>query len=256
MGSGTVQAGTTHNVVFVATEHDSVYAFDADSNGGSNASPLWKITLLDTAHGAGSGATTVPNGDVGTDDITPEIGITATPVIDTASNTIYVVGKTKENGNYFQRLHALDITTGAEKSGSPVTLAAQVNGNGNGSSGGVLRFDAKLENNRPGLLLLNGIVYIAFAAHGDQGPYHGWILAYNAANVQQQTSVFCATANGAASGIWMSGAGLAADAINSGRLFVATGNGAFNATPSYNNSMSYGDDLIRLETSGGGMRVS
>ena len=254
MGSGTVQAGTTHNVVFVVTEHDSVYAFDAD-NGGSNASPLWRITLLDSAHGAGSGATPVPNSDVGTDDINPEIGITATPVIDTTTNTIYVVGKTKESGNYFQRLHALDITTGAEKSGSPVTLAAQVNGNGNGSSGGVLRFDAKLENNRAGLLLLNGIVYIAFAAHGDQGPYHGWILAYNAATLQQ-TSVFCATANGAASGIWMSGTGLAADTINSGRLFVATGNGAFNAIPPYNNNMSYGDDIVRLETNGGAMRVS
>ncbi|HSY32396.1 MAG TPA: chitobiase/beta-hexosaminidase C-terminal domain-containing protein [Verrucomicrobiae bacterium] len=255
MGSGTVQAGTTHDVVFVATQHDSVYAFDADSNGGSNASPLWKITLLDSAHGAGSGATTVPNGDVGTDDINPEIGITATPVIDTNSNTIYVVGKTKESGNYYQRLHALDITTGAEKSGSPVTLSAQVNGNGNGSSGGVLRWDAKLENNRPGLLLLNGTVYVAFAAHGDQGPYHGWILAYNAATLQQ-TSVFCPTANGAASGIWMSGAGLAADTINSGRLFVATGNGAFNATAPYNNGMSYGDDLIRIETSSGAMKVS
>ncbi len=255
MGSGTVQAGSTHNVVFVATQHDSVYAFDADSNGGSNASPLWKITLLDSLHGAGWGATTVPSGDVGTDDINPEIGITATPVIDTNTNTLYVVGKTKENGNYFQRLHALDITTGAEKSGSPVTLSAQVNGNGNGSSGGVLRWDAKLENNRAGLLLLNGTVYIAFAAHGDQGPYHGWILAYNAATLQQ-TSVFCPTANGAASGIWMSGAGLAADTINSGRLFVATGNGAFNATAPYNNSMSYGDDLIRIETSSGAMRVS
>jgi hypothetical protein len=255
MGSGTVQAGTTHNVVFVATEHDSVYAFDADSNGGSNASPLWKITLLDSAHGAGSGATTVPSGDLGTDDIDPEIGITATPVIDTNTNTIYVVGKTKESGNYFQRLHALDITTGAEKSGSPVTLSAQVTGNGNGSSGGVLRWDAKLENNRPGLLLLNGTVYIAFAAHGDQGPYHGWILAYNAKSLQQ-TSVFCPTANGAASGIWMSGAGLAADTINSGRLFVATGNGAFNAAPPYSNSMSYGDDLIRLETSTGAMRLA
>src|ERR1700688_3976340 len=255
MGSGTVQAGSAHNVVFVATQHDSVYAFDADSNGGSNASPLWKITLLDSAHGAGSGATTVPSSDVGTDDITPEIGITATPVIDTNSNTIYVVGKTKESGNYFQRLHALDITTGAEKPGSPVTLFAQVNGNGNGSSGGVVRFDPKLGNNRAALLLLNGTVYIAFASHGDQGPYHGWILAYNAATLQQ-TSVFCPTANGAASGIWMSGAGLAADTINSGRLFVATGNGAFNATAPYNNSMSYGDDLIRIETSTGAMKVS
>src|SRR6202795_3002653 len=248
------QAGTAHNVVFVATEHDSVYAFDADSNGGSNAAPLWKISLLDSAHGAGWGATPVPNGDVGTDDINPEIGITSTPVIDASRNTLYVVGKTKENGNYFQRLHALDITTGQEKP-PPVPLSAQVNGNGNGSSGGVVRFDPKLGNNRAGLLLLNGVVYIAFASHGDQGPYHGWILAYDATTLQQ-TGVFCPTANGAASGIWMSGAGLAADTINSGRLFVATGNGAFNASPPYSNSMSYGDDLIRLETSSGVMRVS
>src|SRR3984893_2449057 len=155
MGTGTPQAGTTHNVIFVATEHDSVYAFDADSNGGSNASPLWKITLLDSAHGAASGATPVPNGDVGTDDINPEIGITSTPVIDTSTNTLYVVGKTRESGIYVQRLHALDLTTGQEKT-SPVTLSAQVNGNGNGSSGGVVQFDAKLGTNSPGLSLLNG----------------------------------------------------------------------------------------------------
>jgi len=256
MGAGTVQAGTRHNVVFVATEHDSVYAFDADDNGGSNASPLWKASLLDTAHGATSGATTVPNGDVSTGDITPEIGITGTPVIDTTTNTLYVVSKTKESGNYVQRLHALDITTGAEKSGSPVPIAAQVSGSGTGSSGGILKFDSKWENNRPGLLLLNGVVYIGFAAHGDNGPWHGWILAYNAATLQQ-TGAFCTTSSGSGSGIWMSGAGLAADTLNSGRLFVATGNGAFNATtPPYNNSMSYGDDFIRLNANNGAMSVS
>ena len=255
LGAGTVQAGTKHNIVFIATEHDSVYAFDADSNGGSSASPLWKITLLDAAHGAASGATTVPSGDVSTGDIVPEIGITGTPVIDTSTNTIYVVGKTKESGNYLQRLHALDITTGAEKPGSPMTLAAQIAGNGNGSSGGILKWDSKWENNRPGLLLLNGIVYIGFAAHGDNGPWHGWILAYNAATLQQ-ASAFCSTSNGSGSGIWMSGAGLAADTVNSGRLFVATGNGAFNAnTPPYTNGMSYGDDFIRLDINNGAMTV-
>jgi Bacterial lectin/Chitobiase/beta-hexosaminidase C-terminal domain len=255
MGSGTAQAGTRHNVVFIATEHDSVYAFDADNNGGANSAPLWKITLLDSAHGAISGATTVPNGDVSTSDIVPEIGITGTPVIDTNTNTMYVVGKTKENGNYVQRLHALDITTGNEKSGSPVTLAGQVPGNGNGSVGGVLNFDPKWEHNRPGLLLLNGNVYIGFAAHGDNGPWHGWILAYNAASLQQ-SGAFCSTSNGSGSGIWMSGAGLAADTINSGRLFVATGNGAFNANnPPYNNSMSYGDDIVRLDVNNGSMNV-
>jgi len=146
MGAGTPQAGTTHNVVFIETEHDSVYAFDADSNGGLNASPLWWITLLDTAHGAvntPNPATTVPNGDVGTSDIVPEIGITGTPVIDTTTNTMYVVGKTKENGTYVQRLHALDITTGNEKFGGPVTLSGSVSGTGNGSSGGVLKWDPK-----------------------------------------------------------------------------------------------------------------
>ncbi|MEQ1354622.1 MAG: hypothetical protein ABLT11_11425, partial [Candidatus Acidiferrum sp.] len=255
MGAGTVQAGTKHNVVFIATEHDSVYAFDADNNGGSNANPLWKITLLDSAHGAASGATTVPNGDVSTGDIVPEVGITGTPVIDISTNTIYVVGKTKEGGNYFQRLHALDITTGAEKSGSPVTLAAQVSGNGTGSSGGVLKWDSKWENNRAGLLLLNGIVYVGFAAHGDNGPWHGWILAYNAASLQQ-TSAFCATSNGSGSGIWMSGAGLAADTVNNGRIFVTTGNGAFNANnPPYTNSMSYGDDFVRLDITNGVMNA-
>jgi hypothetical protein len=254
MGSGTTQAGTTHNVVFVATEHDSVYAFDADSNSGPNGAPLWKITLLDAAHGAASGATTIPNGDLDTGDINPEVGITSTPVIDTTTNTIYVVGASKESGTYVQRLHALDITTGAEKSGSPVALAAQVPGNGNGSSGGVLRFDPLWENNRAGLLLLNGIVYIGFAAHGDNGPWHGWVLAYNASTLQQ-TSAFCATSNGAGSGIWMSGAGLAADTVNSGRLFVITGNGAFNATPPYSNSMSYGDDFVRLNVTSGVMSV-
>ncbi len=147
----------THNVVFVATENDSVYAFDADNNGGANASPLWQISLLTSSHGAASGATTVPNGDVSSTDIQPIIGITATPVIDPSTNTIYVVGATKENGSYFQRLHALDVTTGAEKFGGPIALSGSVSGTGNGSSGGTLNWDPKWEDNRTGLLLLNGI---------------------------------------------------------------------------------------------------
>src|SRR4030095_15267082 len=170
----TIPGKGTHNVVFIVTAHDSVYAFDADSNGGSNANPLWKITLLDAAHGAGSNASTVPNGDIGSQDLVPEIGITSTPVIDLNTKTMYVVGKTKEgpNGNpvYFQRLHALDITTGAEKLGGPMTIAGSVSGTGNGSVGGVLTFDPKWQMNRSGLLLQNGIVYIAFGSHGDNGP--------------------------------------------------------------------------------------
>jgi hypothetical protein len=261
MSAVTISGKGTHNVVFVATENDSLYAFDADTNGGANASPLWKITLLDAAHGAASGATAVPNGDVSTDDINPLIGITGTPVIDPSTNTLYIVGKTKENGNYVQRLHALDITTGSEKFGGPVALSGTVSGNGNGSSGGTLNWDPKWENQRAGLLLLNGIVYIPFAAHGDNGPWHGWILAYNASTLKQ-TSAWCASANGIGAGVWMSGSGLAADTDNpngtspGGRLFIATGNGTFDASRPYTNTMDYGDSIVRLEITNGVMKVA
>jgi len=264
MGAGTPQAGTTHNVLFIATEHDSVYAFDADSNAGANANPLWHITLLDVAHGAPpppSSATTVPSGDVSTGDIVPEIGITGTPVIDPVTNTMYVVGKTTESGTYVQRLHALDITTGAEKFGGPVVLSGSVLGNGSGSSGGTLNWDPKWQNNRPGLLLLNGIVYLGFGSHGDNGPWHGWILAYNASNLQR-TGVWCASPNGSADGIWMSGSGLAADVIDPvghpfGRMFTSTGNGSHSAPVNttvpliYDNTMNYGDSIIKLDLANG-----
>ena len=242
----------TYNALFVATEHDSVYAFDADST-----TMLWQATLLDATHGAAPGATTVPNSDVNSGDIVPEIGITGTPVIDPATGTLYVVGRTKENGRYVQRLHALDITTGAERIefNSPVELQASVPGSGSGSSGGTLPWDPRLENQRAGLLLLNGIVYVGFGSHSDTLPYHGWILAYSATSLQQ-TGAFCSTPNGSASGIWMAGSGLAADVVDPvnqpyGRLFIATGNGSFDAAPPYSNSMDYGDDLVRLDLTNG-----
>jgi Legume lectin domain/Chitobiase/beta-hexosaminidase C-terminal domain len=253
MGAGTSQAGTVHNVVFVATQNDSIYAFDADSVSGANANPLWQITLLDVAHGAAAGATSVPNGDVSTADINPIIGITGTPVIDLATGTLYVVGKTLEGSAFVQRLHALDITTGLEKFGAPVALSGQVSGTGNGSSGGVLKWDPKWENQRPGLLELNGIIYIGFAAHGDNGPWHGWILAYNAATLAQ-TGVWCTSPNGLGSGIWMSGAGLAADIPSGfpyGRMFVATGNGDYTASTPYTNQFDYGDSIVRLDLTNG-----
>jgi Legume lectin domain/Chitobiase/beta-hexosaminidase C-terminal domain len=251
----------THNVVFVATENDSIYAFDADNNGGTNALPLWKITLLDGAHGAASGATSVSQADLSTADITPVIGITGTPVIDPSSGTLYVIGKTKESGTYVQRLHAIDITTGSEKFGGPVALAASVSGNGNGSSGGTLNFDPKWENNRASLLLLNGIVYLPFAAHGDNGPWHGWILSYNATTLKQ-TGAWCVSPNGIGGGIWMGGAGLAADNNNpngtspGGRMFIATGNGTFDASKPYTNNMDYGDSIVRLELTNGAMKAA
>lgn len=255
MGTGTSQPGTTHNVVFVATEHNSVYAFDADSNSGLNANPLWKVSLIDAAHGASAEEKTVPNSDVASADIVPEIGITSTPVIDLGTNTIYVVAKsTVADTTFIQRLHALDITTGQEKFGGPIALSGSVPGNGNGSSGGILNWDPKWHNQRPGLLLANGIVYIGFGSHGDNGPWHGWILAYNAATLQQ-TGAWCSTPNAAAAGIWMSGSGLAADVPTNkpyGRMFIATGNGSYDAVaPGYTNLMNYGDSILKLDLGNG-----
>ena len=264
LGAGTAQAGTTHNVLFVATEHDSVYAFNADTNSGANANPLWQISLLDAAHGATAGATTMPSSDVGQAALVPEMGITATPVIDTTTHTIYVLGVTRESVGtgcstssscYVHRFHALDITTGAEKFGGPAVLSASVPGTGTGSSGGMLAFDPKWHLSRPGLLLLNGIVYMSFASQNDNGPWHGWIFAYNAATMQQ-TGVWCASPNGNDGGIWLSGGGLAADVVDPvnhpyGRMFTATGNGTFDAVPPYTNAQDFGDSLIKLDLTNG-----
>ncbi len=246
--------GATHNVVYVATENDSVYAFDADSNGGANASPLWQASMLSSTHGAAAGATTIPSSDVGTD-IDPQIGITGTPVIDPATGTLYVVSAALEGGNSVQRLHALDITTGAEKFGGPVVITASVPGTGNGSVNGTLTFDSLWENQRPGLLLLNGIVWIGFAAHGDNGPWHGWILGYNAGTLQQ-TGAFCSSPNAGGAGFWMSGQGLAADQLDTvnhpyGRMFVPTGNGVYDAVKPYTNNMDYGDSHLNLDLTNG-----
>ncbi|WP_263360177.1 chitobiase/beta-hexosaminidase C-terminal domain-containing protein [Acidicapsa ligni] len=251
--------GATHNVVFVATEHDSVYAFDADSNVGTDASPLWHDALLSTAFGAASGATTVPSTVVGSD-ISPEVGITGTPVIDPSTGTLYVVSKTYESSVAVQRLHALDVTTGAEKFGGPVVLTATIPGTGNGSVNGSLTFDPLWENQRPGLLLLNGIVYIGFAAHGDNGPWHGWILGYNATNLKQ-TGAFNASPNGTGSGFWMSGEGLAADQLDPvnkpfGRMFVPTGNGDYDAVKPYTTSMDFGDSHLNLDLTNGSPTVT
>ena len=140
--------GQTHNVLFVSTSNDSVYAFDADSNGGANANPLWKISLLTADHGAGAGATAVPWQDTGSPDVAPTVGITGTPTIDPSTNTMYLVANTKENGAYFSRLHAINILTGAERPNSPVNITATVAGTGNGSSGGQLSFSPLWENQR------------------------------------------------------------------------------------------------------------
>jgi Legume lectin domain/Chitobiase/beta-hexosaminidase C-terminal domain len=255
MGAGTPQAGTKHNVIFIATEHDSVYAFDADSNLGANGKPLWRVTLLDSEHGAAAGATTVPTSDIGSQDVVPEYGITSTPVIDPPTNTIYVVGLSKENGSELYRLHALDITTGGEKFGGPVLLSGSVAGNGQGSSSGTLQFNARYEMQRPGLLLLNGIVYIGFGSHGDSGPWHGWILGYKAATLKE-TGAWCSTSNGFGAGIWDSGTGLTAnvpDPVNHpyGYLYSATGTGTVDPTAPYTDAMGYSVSVFKLDLNNG-----
>jgi hypothetical protein len=229
-----------HNVVYAVTEHDSVYAFDADNDTGSNSTPLWQVSFIDPA----TGITTVPYQDVNSTDLTPEIGITSTPVIDPMSNTIYVEAKTKEVSgatvNYFHRLHALDLGSGAEKFGGPVVIQPTVNGTGDGNDGaGHVPFNPLRQLNRPGLLLENGVVYIAFASHGDNGPYHGWIVGYNASTLQLQ-DVFNSTPNASEAGIWESGDGPAAD--TNGNIYVLTGNGTFDSTT----NSDYGDSFLKL----------
>ncbi len=235
MGSVAVKNQGTHNVVFVATENDSVYAFDA---GGSPTTPLWHTSFLT------NGAVAVPCGDTGSCEITPVIGITGTPVIDGTTNTLYVVAMTKESGSYVQRLHALDITSGSEKFGGPVTITASVSGTGTGSSGGTITFDPKIHNQRSALLLSKGIVYIAWASFGDLDLYHGWIMGYSASALVQK-SVLNVTPNGSQGGIWMSSGGPSAD--TSGNIFAQTGNGTFDANMS--GGVDYGDSFLKL-TSG------
>ena len=244
----TIPGQGMHNVVYVATENDSLYAFDADIGG----VPLWKITLLT------NGGSALPNTYIVAYDINPQIGVTGTPVIDPSTSTLYVVAKSLESGTITQRLHAIDITSGAEKFGGPVVLQATVPGTGSGSTLGTLPFSPQWENQRPGMLLLNGYVYIGFAAHGDNGPWHGWILSYNAATLAP-AGMWCTSPNGIGSGLWGAGSGLAADTVGTGRLFVATGNGDFpvtgnvvpNPAPTPSSSVDFGDSMVQLTTSAG-----
>jgi hypothetical protein len=231
-----------HNVVFVATENDSVYAFDAD---GLSSTPLWHDTFINPA----AGVTPIPPAVTGeTGDIPNEIGITGTPVIDPTTNTLYVVAATAEvsggTTRYVNRLHALDLATGAEKFGGPIQITASVPGSGDGTSNGVVSFNNITENQRPGLLLVNGELYIGFANHGNNPPYHGWLMAYNASTLHQDW-VYCTTPNAASGGIWMGGDGIAAD--SSGSLFFSTGNGTYDGP---GGGGDYGDSLLKLSPNG------
>jgi hypothetical protein len=226
-----------HDVLFIATEHDSIYAFDAY---GHPASPLWRVTFLRKS------VTTVPADDVQCPFIVPEVGITSAPVIDADSGTLYVLVRTKErtrspSPRYKQRLHALAVTTGLEKFGGPVDIKATINGRGTGSQSGKVEFDPLRENPRASLLLANGLVYLTWASSCDVGPYHGWVMAYDAQTLKQK-AVFNASPDGGDSGIWASDTGPAAD--ESGNLFLATGNGGFDAAKG---GRDYGDSVLKLK---------
>jgi hypothetical protein len=245
----------SHNVLFVATEHDSLYAMDADTG-----TVLWQDSFINP----GAGVNTVPSSDTGTGDINPEIGITSTPVIDPATGAIYVEVKTKEVINnadhYVQRLHALNISNGSEALGGPVVIAdtifdgsnytyvsgPTVNGTGDGSVNGTITFNALRQLSRVALTLYNGSIYMGFASHGDNGPYHGWVLGYNAQTLGL-VAAFNATPNGSEGGIWQSGGRIAIDP--QGYLYFETGNGTFETTltaAGFPNQGDYGDTFLKL----------
>jgi hypothetical protein len=261
-------AGGTHNVAFAATEHDSVYAIDAESPvAGPNGNGIyWQTSFIDPANGI----TTVPSpSEISNSDIVPEIGITGTPVIDGTTNTLFVVAVTKEvrgsTNHYVQKLHALDLSTGAEKVNSPYTLgdttfggpdggftdttSIVVTGKGDGAdSGSHVRFNAARENNRSALQLVNGVVYAAFAAHSDYRPYHGWLIGFDPTTLQP-IRVFNTAPNAGGVGIWQSGGAVSYDP--QGNVYFAVGNG-FNGPntafdPAHGN---YSESVLKLSTTG------
>jgi hypothetical protein len=248
---GVVVGGVKHNVVYVATEHDTVYAFDADAPGNA----LWTTSLGTPMDAVVStrGWLVVPfspGATVSCADMFPKSGITSTPVIDPTTGRMYVEAKTLENGNYVHRLHALDVLTGKEVTGSPVVIEGSVPGTGLSSAGGSVAFNPR-GLNRPGLLLMNGTVYIAFGSHCDDPPYHGWVFAY-AADTLAQKGLFNVTPNGAVGegAIWQSGNGLAGDA--QGNVFFAAGNGDIDPT---NKGINLGESVVRLSTASGGLTL-
>lgn len=234
-----------HNVVIVATQHDSVYAFDSDS---PTPAPLWKVNFLNPD----AGITTLAAADVNASDILPEIGITSTPVIDVTSNTVYVVAATKENGGFYHRLHALDMSSGAEKFGGPVVIQASYPGTAQDGNDGVLTFSSRFQLQRAALLLSKGKLYMAFASNADSGLYHGWVIAYDATTLRQ-TGAWVSTPNGYQGGIWMSGCGIAAD--HEGNLYLSIANGPFDAYGE-EPGVNFSDTVVKLSPSAQGVALT
>lgn len=235
-----------HNVVFIVTEHDSVYAFDADH---FSAKPLWHTSFLHPE----CGVTTVPSDDVQCPLLGSEIGVTSTPAIDANTGTLYLIARTKEKDNaghvrYVQKLHALDVTTGKEKPNGPIGIRASVDGQSQGQAARV-DFDPLRNNQRSALLLANGKLYIAWASSCDVGSYHGWVMVYNAATLKQ-VGVFNASPDTERSGIWQGEKGIAADAA--GNIFFTTGNGIFDV---FKGGRNYGDSVLKMKLTKAGLTV-
>ena len=216
------------NVVYLATMHNSVYAIDADAP--QSTTPLWMVNL----------GPSIPSSVFNFSDIVPEVGILSTPVIDLSRSVIYVVSDTLESGAPVFRLHALSLSDGSEKMNGPVLVTASVPGTSADSAGGVLQFNASLHLQRPGLALAGGTVYVAFGSHGDLGLWHGWLMGFDASNLQNMVTVFNASPNGQGASIWQAGRGPAID--DRGDMFVVTGNG------DYDGSSAYGESVLHLSS--------
>lgn len=214
-------SGAKHNVVFIATVNNTVYAYDGDT---SNL--YWQKNY--TAPGMRPPKNTDMTGACGGNykDFSGNMGIVGTPVINPVNHTMYFVARSTNGSNYVQYLHAVNIINGSEMPGSPVKITATYNGNGDGSINNIITFDPQKQNQRQALTLVNGIVYVTFSSHCDWGPYHGWVLGYNAGTLQQQI-VYNNTPVGYAGGIWESGMGMAVD--NQGNLYCVVGNGTVGA---------------------------
>ena len=240
--------GSNHNVVLVATVNNTLYAYDGD-----NGALYWQKNF--TAPGMRppqrGDMTGACNGSY--QDFSGNIGIVGTPVIDAGTGTMYFVARSTTGSTFVQFLHAVNIVDGNEIAGSPTKIAATSTGNGVGSINGVIAFDAQRQNQRQGLTLLNGIVYVTFSSHCDWGPYHGWILGYDASTVQQRI-VYNDTPNGDAGGMWESGTGMAADAA--GNLYVVTGNGTVGDAGDPTNPTNRGESALKLTPTGSTLRVA
>lgn len=239
LGNVAVAGKGTHNVIYAATMHDSVYAFDADDNTGDNASPLWQTSLLPP------NATSVPMSVQGCQGVTnwTEVGIVSTPVIDASTNTLYVVAKTYENGNPVFRLHALDVTSGQEKLGGPVQIAASYVVNGQTET-----FSAFAETNRPGLLLTNGHVYLGFGSNGcNDFADQGWVLSYNASSLALE-GAFSTEPGKALAAIWQKNGGLSADSASN--IYAESAEGDFNP------GTNFGSSILKLSQSGTNLQLA